>query len=197
MATGDSTEQGVSGHSRVLLMLDVQNGLLADPPKGVPSTKTVRNNIQRILDIARAADPPPSIIHVRNMGDIGEFDEPNTPGWELVFPPLADEHVIDKLKNNAFAGTSLGDLIAPDAEILVVGMQSDFSVRATCSAALGRGNEVLLVRGAHATYDRFGVWNSGGVTPAYMVEAEVEAELEEAGVVLLDMNDLNCIFNNR
>ena len=68
-----------------------------------------------------------------------------TPGWQLAFPPRPDEPVLDKTKNNAFAGTQLGELVDRNAAIVVVGMQSDFCVRATCSYALGRGNSVFLV----------------------------------------------------
>jgi Isochorismatase family len=102
------------------------------------------------------------------------------------------------IENNAFSATRLGELVPTDAEIVVVGMQSDFCVRATCSAALGRGNQVLLIRGAHATYDRHEFWIGGGVTkpmtPAKDIEADIEAELEEAGVVVLDMKDIPGVF---
>ncbi|KAJ7727604.1 Isochorismatase-like protein [Mycena metata] len=182
---------------RVLLFLDVQAGVLSDPPLGVPSAPLLRTNIALILARARAATPPPLIIHVRNTGDFGELDEPGSRGWQLVHAPLAHEPVVDKRKNNAFAGTKLGELIAPDAEVVIVGLQSDFSVRATCSAALGRGNEVLMIRGAHGTYDRLEVLYGGGVTAAAQIEAEIEGELEEAGVNLLDMNDLGAIFDDR
>ncbi|KAJ7183682.1 Isochorismatase-like protein [Mycena filopes] len=182
---------------RVLLFLDVQVGVLSDPPLGVPSAPTLRKNIALILARARAAQHPPLIVHVRNTGDFGELDEPHTPGWQLAHAPLPHEPIIDKRKNNAFAGTRLGDLIAPDAEVVIVGLQSDFSVRATCSAALGRGNEVLMIRGAHGTYDRIEVLYGGGVTAATQIEGEIEGELEEAGVNLLDMKDLGSIFDNR
>ena len=65
------------------------------------------------------------------------------------------------------------------------------------NAALQRGNEVLLIRGAHATYDRLEVWNNGTITPASKVEKEIEQELEDAGVVMLDMSDLNDLFADR
>ncbi|KAJ7016160.1 Isochorismatase-like protein [Mycena alexandri] len=182
---------------RVLLCLDVQVGVLSDPPLGVPSSHALRENIALVLARARAAQHPPLIIHVRNTGDFGELDEPHTPGWQLAHTPLPHEPVIDKRKNNAFAGTKLGELISPDAEVVIVGLQSDFSVRATCSAALGRGNEVLMIRGAHGTYDRLEVLYGGGVTGAAQIEAEIEGELEEAGVNLLDMNDLGAIFDDR
>ena len=181
---------------RVLLLIDVQKHLLRDPKDGgVPAAHTVRQNIQNILAKARSESHPPRIIHVRNNGEAGEPDEPNTPGWQLFFTPLPNEPVIDKRKNNAFEGTKLGELISKTAEIIVVGLQSDYCVRATCSAALDRGNEVILIRGAHATLDRNEIWNGSSITKAHVVEADIEDELEEAGVIVLDMEVLPDLFD--
>ncbi|KAF8143470.1 Isochorismatase-like protein [Mycena galopus ATCC 62051] len=188
---------GADSARRVLLCLDIQAGVLSDPPRGVPSASTLRRNLTAVLAAARSASQPPVIVHVRNTGDFGDVDEPNTPGWQLVHTPLPNEPVVDKRKNNAFAGSKLGELIPPDAEIVIVGLQSDFSVRATCSAALGRGNEVLLIHGAHGTYDRLEVLYGGGVTSAAQIEDDIEGELQEAGVHLLDMKDLAAIFDDR
>ena len=130
--------------------------------KAVPAATQVRNNITTVLNHARhKANPPPLIIHVRNDGGSGEPDEIGTPGWQLIHKPLPKEEIVDKSKNNAFAQTKLGKLIPEDAEIVVVGLQSDFCVRATCSAALGRGNTVLLIRGSHTTFDRLEVLHGG------------------------------------
>ena len=179
-------------------MLDMQKFMLEDEPIGVPAANIVYPNLKQVLEYARAAEPnPPLIIHVRNTGDPGEPDEPDTPGWELIFDPLPGEVVIDKRKNNAFAGTTLGSWVHTEAEIVVVGFQTDFSVRATCSAALGRGNEVILLREAHATFNRIEVLHGGGVTKAAAIEAEIEAELEEAGVHVFEMKDLPDIFADR
>ena len=183
---------------RVLLLIDVQVYLLRDPKEGgVPSAHLVRQNIEKVLSHARSEKHPPRIVHVRNNGEPSEPDKPNTPGWQLFFSPLSHEPVVDKRKNNAFSGTQLGDLIPTNAEVIVVGMQSDYCVRATCSAALDRGNEVILIKGAHATFDRNEIWNGGSVTEAHAVEEEIEAELEEAGVIILDMKDLPELFTNR
>jgi len=181
-------------HHRILLLLDVQEGMLTGK-KAVPSATQVRSNITTILNHARhKATPPPLIVHVRNDGGSGEPDELGTPGWQLIHKPLPGEYVVDKSKNNAFAGTKLAKLIPEDGEVVVVGLQSDFCVRATCSAALSRGNTVLLIRGSHTTFDRLEVLHGGGVTPAHKIEREIEAELEEAGVVVLDMKDLPNLF---
>lgn len=198
LATPKSPHQIVEESGHVLLLLDIQQCVLANPSRGgIPDVKSAHDNIERILGAARKARPPPLIVHVRNTGDVGDMDEPNTPGWQLIFPPLPSEIVIDKRKNNAFAGTNLGDCVPTSVEIIVVGFQTDFSIRATCSAALGRGNEVLLVQGAHKTYPRIEVLHGGGVTAAEKVEKEIEAELSEAGVHLLDMQDIEAIFDGR
>jgi nicotinamidase-related amidase len=188
----------IEASGRVLLLLDTQQCVL-EPIKegGIPDVLPARNNISHILETARKAQTPPLVVHVRNSGDVGDMDEPNTKGWRLIFPSLSNEIVIDKRKNNAFAGTNLGEIIPTSAEIIVVGFQTDFSIRATCSAALGRGNEVLLVHGAHKTYPRIEVLHGGGVTTAEQVESEIEAELTEAGVHLLDMEDVEHIFDCR
>jgi len=185
-ATNDTSERKCSDYGCVLLLLDIQVSMLAPPPIGVPASGSVRNT-----------HPPPLIVHVRNNGDVGDPDERNSDGWQLIFPPLPSELIIDKRKNNAFAGTELGDVVPSTAEIVVAGFQTDYSIRATCSAALGRGNEVLLIREAHATYDRIEVLHGGGVTSADKIQAEVEAELEEAGVHLLEMKDLPGLFTGR
>jgi len=197
-SSGSGSGDGDSDHIRkILLLVDVQVNMLS--PAGVPNALAVRKNIEQILSTARASTTPPLIIHIRNCGEFGEPDQPGTPGWQLALPPQPNEHVLDKLKNNAFAGTKLGDLVPSNADLVVVGMQSDFCIRATCSAALGRGNNVLLVEGAHATYDRPEAYAAGGaviVTPADQVEKEIESELEEAGVVIIKMEELPHLFTD-
>ncbi|KZV77334.1 Isochorismatase hydrolase [Peniophora sp. CONT] len=181
---------------RVLLVLDAQVGLLSPPPRGIPSSQTLRTNLTRILASARAAPHRPRIIHVRNSGDHGEDDYPSTPGWQLIFKPELehDEHVLDKKKNNAFAGTKLGELVPAEALLVVVGAQSDYCVRATCAAALARGNEVIVIRGAHGTFDRLEVLAGGAVTSAKDVAKEIDAILAEMGVHLFEMDDVDDLF---
>ncbi|KII84358.1 hypothetical protein PLICRDRAFT_57764 [Plicaturopsis crispa FD-325 SS-3] len=55
-------------HPRILLLIDVQAGMLAEPPVGIPSSHATRTNIARVLHSARVATPAPQIIHVRNTG---------------------------------------------------------------------------------------------------------------------------------
>ncbi|KAG6825208.1 hypothetical protein H0H92_004386 [Tricholoma furcatifolium] len=195
--TEEQAHQVASASRRALLLLDFQHAMLLDPPIGVSASKRVKDNVARILAQARLAVPLPLIVHVRNTGDAGDQDEPHTPGWELILDVRPSELVVDKRKNNAFAGTSLGEIIPPDAEIIVVGFQSDYSVKATCVDALKRGNDVLLIRDSHSTHDRIEVMHGGGIIPAGRIEFDVETEMEEAGAYILDMKDLPGLFTNR
>jgi nicotinamidase-related amidase len=158
----------------VLLLVDVQKDML-EPPEAVPDAAPVGEAIKNLLGRARAATVP--VIHIRNNGGPDDPDAPGTPGWELVHDVAAGEHVVDKDECDAFAGTRLAELVPTSATVIVAGMQSEFCVRETALSALRRGNPVILVRGAHATYD--------GQIPARDTSAAVEAELAEAGASVL------------
>ncbi|KAH8114123.1 Isochorismatase hydrolase [Phellopilus nigrolimitatus] len=187
-----------AAHPRtVLLLIDVQVNMLA-PGTGVPNAAAVRANVAHALHCARTAHTPPRIVHVRNCGSApGDPDVPGTPGWQLAYAAAESEPVLDKLENNAFAGTPLPALVDAQAALVVAGMQSDFCIRATCRAALARGNTVFLVEGAHATYDRPEEDSPEGhitAAPAHVVEKESESELERAGVSIIKVEDLPRLF---
>jgi nicotinamidase-related amidase len=158
----------------VLLLVDVQKDML-EPPEPVPDAAPVGEAIKDLLGRARSAAVP--VIHIRNTGGPGDPDAPGTPGWELVHQVAPGEQVIDKDECDAFAGTRLAELVPASATITVAGMQSEFCIRETSLSALRRGHPVILVRGAHATYD--------GEIPARGTSAAIEAELSEAGVSVL------------
>jgi len=180
---------------RVLLLIAIQNAILSEPPIGIHSSITIRSNIEQIIIEARSATPLPTIIHVRHTGEKDDPDERGTPGWQLVFPSILNEHVVDKTKDDTFADTSLGDIIPSDADIVIAGMLTNYCIRATCSAGLQRGNNVIMIRGTHATYDAMEAYSGGLPVPAQRIERETEAELEDAGVVLLDMLDVPGLFS--
>lgn len=164
----------------VLLLVDVQRNMLL-PPEPVPDAATVGPAIERVLRQARAAGT--RVVHIRNTGGTGDPDEPGTPGWALVHDVRADEHVVDKPTSDAFTGTDLADHVPENARVVIVGMQSEYCVRATALAALARDHPVAVVRGAHATY--------ADGEPADGIAARVEAELADAGVAIVDPAELS------
>jgi nicotinamidase-related amidase len=89
---------------------------------------------------------------------------------------------VDKFDSDSFAGTNLSELVPASATVIVARMQSEYCVRATSLSALGQGHPVVLVRGAHATYD--------GAGPAQATSAAVEAELRDAGAAVIEPADV-------
>lgn len=63
--------------------------------------------------------------------------------------------------------------------IVACGIQSECCVLATCKGALEAGFKVVLLRGAHSTYD-------AGDASAEVIEKEVEGGLEGLGVQVID-----------
>jgi nicotinamidase-related amidase len=163
----------------VLLLVDAQRNMLL-PPEPVPDAEQIGRQLQALLDRARSAGVP--VTHIRNNGGAGEPDESGTVGWELALDVRPDEPVVDKFEQDAFAGTTLADLVPSAAHVIVAGMQSEYCIRATSLAALHRGHRVTLVRSAHSTYD--------GAVPARQTSEQVEAELTAAGVEIADPDDL-------
>lgn len=134
----------------ILVLIDVQRNMIR-PPTPVPAAEEVEAALTGLLTKARIAGA--RVVHVRNNGGTGDPDETGTSGWELVHDVIGGEHVIDKGESDAFAGTSLADLVPPGTRLVVAGMQSEHCIRATVLSGLRRGHEVVLAAGAHATYD--------------------------------------------
>lgn len=89
--------------------------------------------------------------------------------------PIADE------KGNTFESNPdlTNQLRAEGISTLVVcGIQSEYCVRETSLGALSAGFNVILLQGAHSTYDDSG-------KSATQLEAEVEEELKAKGAVVV------------
>ncbi|KAF1348285.1 hypothetical protein EJ07DRAFT_141966, partial [Lizonia empirigonia] len=104
--------------------------------------------------------------------------------WDLVFPPRerdANEMLIAKSVRDAFASNPwlAADLRARDVGTVVAfGIQSECCVLVTCRGALEERFRVVLLRGAHGTYD-------GDGKTAVEIGRGVE-ELQRAGAEVVD-----------
>jgi streptothricin hydrolase len=151
--SGSLVERG-SAPASALVVIDAQMKLL-DGPTAVPSALETTARIAEVLAAARSAGA--LVLHLQNDGQPGARDEPNSPGWSIhpAVEPRSGEPLLRKRGDDGFEGTHLEALLrqAGVRRLAVAGLLSEMCVSATIRAAFARGFEVLLVRGAHATYD--------------------------------------------
>lgn len=143
---------------RVLLVVDLQTALLDDEPY---CGDAVLQRVSRL--ITRCREQGVEVIYVRHDGGVGDELEYGTPGWEIAdaIAPLPEEGIIDKRVNSAFRGTGLSAYLDEHKvkSIILVGMQTEYCIDATCKSAFERGYEVTIPQGAFTTYDNN--WLSG------------------------------------
>jgi streptothricin hydrolase len=165
-----------------LMVIDAQRNMLeGDEP--VPACGGVRRALETLLAGARAANA--LVVHVQNDGPAGSPDEPGTTGWEFAIEPAAGELQVRKDRPDTFAANPdlLGVLREHGVDrVVVTGMQSDFCVQATGRAALAAGLQVVVPRGAHATYD--------DELPAAEESARVDRQLADVGALVVDLDDV-------
>ncbi len=138
----------------VIVVVDMQAGLLAGPPKhDLPGV------IGRINALAAALRRRSgAVVWIRHCGKPGDGFERGAPGWEFL-PGLdrrAEDLVVEKTLNDAFAGTALQgvlDRLAPD-RVLICGWATDFCVDSTIRSAVSRDYYVVVVGDAHTLNDR-------------------------------------------
>jgi nicotinamidase-related amidase len=138
----------MTGSAKALVVIDLQNGVLADPgtwdPEGV---------VARVVDLVeRARSGGTPVVWVQhNSGELVAGE----PAWQYAdgLEPADDEPVVQKRYGDAFADTDLaGVLSALDVGHLVVtGAQTDQCIRATVHGAAVRGYDVTLVSDCHTT----------------------------------------------
>jgi nicotinamidase-related amidase len=159
------------------LLVDAQRNML-EGAEAVPAAAVLTPALGALLQKARAARAV--VVHVQNDGSAGDPDEPETPGWELVFAPAAGETVLRKDESDAFAANAdLATSLRTQGvdSVVVAGLQSEFCIQATTLGARREGFAVFLPRGAHATYG----------ADAAQVSASIEQELATEGVRVVDL----------
>jgi streptothricin hydrolase len=165
-----------------LLLVDVQRNMLEGSTQ-VPAADQVRPALQSLLARARAADA--LVVHIQNDGPEGSADEPETGGWELVFPPVPGELAIRKAEPDVFIADAClaATLTARGIDrVVVAGMQSNHCVEQASRGALRHGFTVMLASGAHATHDED--------DSAAVISASVEDALSRDGVTVLPATDV-------
>ena len=129
-----------------LLVVDVQNGVVS----GAHNRGAVIANINTLITKARSKGIP--VIWVQHFDKhmpVGSF------AWEVVPGLLMEsgDQRINKRFNSAFEETNLQEILGEGqiTDIVLVGAQTNWCIRATAYAALERGYDLALISDAHTT----------------------------------------------
>jgi nicotinamidase-related amidase len=131
-----------------LLVVDVQNGVVA----GAPRRDDVVANVAGLVQKARAERVPVVWVQHSDEGLARGSDE-----WRIV-PELSRddaEPLVEKSYGDSFEDTPLEEVLAglKVGRLVVVGAQTDACIRSTLHGALVRGYDATLVSDAHTTED--------------------------------------------
>ncbi len=139
-----------------LLIIDVQNGLLAEPEK-VHDPEGVLARIGAMVTRARDADVP--VMFVQHDGcEEGHPLKKPLDGWKI-HPGTGyrdGDEVVEKRDCDAFQNTKL-QLLLDSSEVrhlVVAGMCSEYCIDTTVRRAYSLGYDVTLVSDAHTTISK-------------------------------------------
>lgn len=135
-----------------LLIVDVQNLLINGHPYN--ETKVIKN-IKELLLTARKNNK--EVIYVRHDDGLGTELEKGSHNWKIFqeIEPKEDEKIIDKEYNSAFHKTNLKSYLDSNGidTLILVGLQTEYCIDATCKSAFDLGYEVLMPEGTNTTFD--------------------------------------------
>ncbi|KAJ5168397.1 uncharacterized protein N7482_003991 [Penicillium canariense] len=175
-----------------LFVIDIQADLAQNPRTEIPYAARIRDVGAAVLSKARIAIDNElgrglganlSIIIVQHheTPENGSLVRGSKP-WELVFKPRNEtERIVEKTTRDTFeSNQQLADQLKAEGieEIVAIGIQSECCVQSTCEGALAAGFKVVLLQGAHSTYDM-------GSRKAEEIEREVEEKLRKEGAEII------------
>jgi nicotinamidase-related amidase len=162
-----------------LLIIDVQRALFTRPTP-VYQDRQMLETINSLVDLARLYHVPVIFIQHSNKSILRE----GTDGFKLhpAMKPAAEDFHVLKKHGNAFQDTTLQSILESRGleHLVVTGLVTQGCVRATSLGGIHLGYKMFLVKGAHSNYS---------VDAPKIIEAK-EAELEVAGVFLLDIDQV-------
>jgi nicotinamidase-related amidase len=136
----------------VLMVVDVQTALVKEHPY---NEQKVIDNIKELISIAR--DNKKEVLYVRHDDGKGGELEYGTDGWQIYadVAPNNSELIFEKQYNSAFHKTGLrGYLESKEIDIIIlVGLQTEYCIDATCKSAFDYGYKVIIPEETNTTFD--------------------------------------------
>ncbi len=140
--------------STALIVIDVQEGLLADPNDPIWQTEEFLENVTGLIARARQEGAP--VVYVQHEEPDGPLaaGEPGFAIHEAVRPQPGDPVVV-KRTPSAFHQTNLAEVLAGlgAKRLVLCGLQTDFCVDTTARHGSLLGYEMVVAQGAHSTFD--------------------------------------------
>ncbi len=137
-----------------LVLIDMQNEY-AQGPIAVTGCEEAVDQAASLLEKMRKAGRP--VIHVAHKGRTGSLFDRDAHRGAFIgsVAPHESEAVVEKGLPNAFAATTLADLLedAGKTELILIGFMTHMCVSSTARAALDRGYRVTIDARACATRD--------------------------------------------
>ena len=153
---------GPYGEEPVLLVIDVQNGVVAN----AWDRDGVLERLATLIERARTDGVP--VVYVQHEAD---HLQPGTEPWKIHerIAPADGEPVVAKRYGDAFVETTLPETLAKleAGHLYIAGAQTDACIRATTHRAMGLGYDVTLISDCHTT-DDFD-WDGVQVSAAQLV----------------------------
>lgn len=148
LAATNGRSYGPYGEEPVLLVIDVQNGVVEEGW----DRDGVLERLAALIDRARTDGVP--VVYVQHESDdLAVGTEP----WQIHarVAPRDGEPVVAKRYNDAFADTTLPQTLAKlsAGHLYIAGAQTDACIRATVHRAMGLGYDMTLVADCHTTND--------------------------------------------
>jgi nicotinamidase-related amidase len=136
-----------------LLVIDVQNFLVEDAALHRPQETLAA--IAGLQARARRAGVP--VLHARHSEQEPGSPRPGSRGWQIHerVAPVDGEAIVDKLADDAFWRTGLGDRLAALGvdRLVIAGMLSEHCVGTTARSAVAHGYDVVVAADAHTTLE--------------------------------------------
>ena len=137
---------------KALLVVDVQNTLVELHPY---NEEQILNNIAQLITKCRENET--EVIYVRHHSTNNDFLPYGSHGWQIynLLSPKDDEIIIEKTYNSSFRETNLKEYLEKQdiGTLILVGMQTDYCIDATCKIAFEYGYKVLIPEETNTTFD--------------------------------------------
>lgn len=134
------------GNKQVLLVVDVQVGVMGE----TWDSARIIKNVARTVERARAQGV--SVIWVQHSDEELTYGSPAWQ-WAPELQPVNGETRIYKRFNSSFEATTLEDELARlgATHVVLAGAATNWCIRATAYGALDRGYDLTLIEDAHTT----------------------------------------------